>query len=73
MFPIELIRCLVVLQLVRHPNIVRLYDIVETEKYIGIILEIADGKFIILTIFFIKLRLVAVVNIYSYFTRGRAV
>ncbi|CED85307.1 camk camkl kin4 protein kinase [Phaffia rhodozyma] len=32
-----------VLSMVKHPNIVRLYNIVETERYIGIILEIADG------------------------------
>lgn len=31
-------------QMVKHPNIVRLYDVIETEKYIGIILDFADGK-----------------------------
>ncbi|CAG8609104.1 6632_t:CDS:10 [Ambispora leptoticha] len=32
-----------VLRNVMHPNIVRLYDVFETEKYIGIILEYASG------------------------------
>jgi len=27
----------------KHPNIVRLYDVIETDKYIGIILEYASG------------------------------
>jgi hypothetical protein len=31
-------------QHVKHPNVVRLYDLVETEKYIGIILGFADGQ-----------------------------
>lgn len=29
---------------VKHPNIVRLFDVIETDKYIGIILEFANGK-----------------------------
>ncbi|KAL1925527.1 uncharacterized protein VTP21DRAFT_410 [Calcarisporiella thermophila] len=32
-----------VLRTVRHPNIVKLYDVLETEKYIGIVLEYASG------------------------------
>ncbi|KIJ41968.1 hypothetical protein M422DRAFT_229485 [Sphaerobolus stellatus SS14] len=32
-----------VLKLIKHPNIVRLYDVIETDKYIGIILEYASG------------------------------
>ncbi|KAI8579874.1 hypothetical protein K450DRAFT_239491 [Umbelopsis ramanniana AG] len=32
-----------VLRTVRHPYIVKLYDVLETEKYIGIILECASG------------------------------
>jgi hypothetical protein len=30
-------------QKINHPNIVRLYDVIETDKYIGIILEFAQG------------------------------
>jgi hypothetical protein len=33
-----------VMQTVKHPNIVRLFDVIETEKYIGIILDFANGK-----------------------------
>lgn len=33
-------------QMVRHPNIVRLYDVIETEKYIGIVLEYASGAYL---------------------------
>lgn len=29
----------------KHPNIVRLFDVIETDKYIGIILEYANGTF----------------------------
>ncbi|KAL7412252.1 kinase-like domain-containing protein, partial [Mrakia frigida] len=32
-----------VLKDVKHPNIVRLFDVIETDKYIGIILEFANG------------------------------
>ncbi|EJU00186.1 Pkinase-domain-containing protein [Dacryopinax primogenitus] len=32
-----------VLKKLKHPNIVRLYDVIETDKYIGIILEYASG------------------------------
>ncbi|KAG8908908.1 hypothetical protein FRB99_000011 [Tulasnella sp. 403] len=32
-----------VLRHLRHPNIVRLYDVIETDKYIGIIIEYASG------------------------------
>lgn len=30
-------------QTINHPNIVRLYDVIETDKYIGIVLEYASG------------------------------
>ncbi|KAH7089316.1 Pkinase-domain-containing protein [Auriculariales sp. MPI-PUGE-AT-0066] len=30
-------------QILRHPNIVRLFDVIETDKYIGIVLEYASG------------------------------
>ena len=33
-----------VLKRVQHPNIVQCYELVETDKYIGIILEYASGK-----------------------------
>ncbi|KAF7300662.1 Non-specific serine/threonine protein kinase [Mycena chlorophos] len=32
-----------ILDLLRHPNIVRLYDVFETDKFFGIILEFASG------------------------------
>ncbi|KAK4516702.1 uncharacterized protein ATC70_011680 [Mucor velutinosus] len=32
-----------VLRVLRHPNIVELFDVIETEKYIGIILQCATG------------------------------
>ncbi|KAG8740706.1 hypothetical protein FRC10_003956 [Ceratobasidium sp. 414] len=32
-----------VLRTINHPNIVRLYDVIETDKYIGIVLEYASG------------------------------
>ncbi|KAK0201030.1 CAMK/CAMKL/Kin4 protein kinase [Desarmillaria ectypa] len=32
-----------VLRTLKHPNIVRLYDVIETDKYIGIIIEYASG------------------------------
>ena len=31
------------IQMLKHPNIVRLYDVIETDKYIGIILDYASG------------------------------
>jgi hypothetical protein len=31
------------IKVLHHPYIVKLYDVVETEKYIGIILECASG------------------------------
>ncbi|KAG6868474.1 hypothetical protein C0993_002239 [Termitomyces sp. T159_Od127] len=31
------------IETLKHPNIVRLYDVIETDKYIGIILEYASG------------------------------
>ncbi|EIW69143.1 hypothetical protein TREMEDRAFT_31483, partial [Tremella mesenterica DSM 1558] len=32
-----------VLKTLRHPNIVRMFDVIDTEKYIGIVLEFAGG------------------------------
>ncbi|KAG7087666.1 hypothetical protein E1B28_013614 [Marasmius oreades] len=32
-----------VLRNLKHPNIVRLYDVIETDKYIGIVIEYASG------------------------------
>lgn len=32
-----------ILQTLKHPNIVKLFDVIETERYIGIILEYASG------------------------------
>ena len=34
-----------VLQQVLHPNIVRCHEVIETDKYIGIILDYASGRF----------------------------
>lgn len=39
----SLIFCADYLQQINHPNIVRLYDVIETDKYIGIVLEYASG------------------------------
>ncbi|KAI9593935.1 kinase-like domain-containing protein [Syncephalis fuscata] len=36
-------REIMVLRSVRHPNVVRLFDVIETEKYIGIVMEYASG------------------------------
>lgn len=33
-----------VLKDVRHPNIVRLYEVIESDRYIGIVLEYASGE-----------------------------
>jgi serine/threonine protein kinase len=41
---IKVAREIDVLKLVKHPNIVRLYDVIETEKYFGIGLVFASGK-----------------------------
>ena len=35
--------CYCLLQEVRHPNIVRLYEVIESDRYIGIVLEYASG------------------------------
>lgn len=39
-------REIAVLRSIRHPNIVRLYEVVTTDRYIGIVLEYASGTFI---------------------------
>ncbi|KAI8058071.1 kinase-like domain-containing protein [Syncephalis plumigaleata] len=36
-------REIMVLRSVRHPNVVRLFDVIETERYIGIVMEYASG------------------------------
>ncbi|EFP90113.2 serine/threonine protein kinase [Puccinia graminis f. sp. tritici CRL 75-36-700-3] len=40
---IKVTREIDVLKLVKHPNIVRLYNVIEVEKYIGIMLGYASG------------------------------
>ena len=35
------------LQMIKHPHIVRLVDVVETDRYIGIVLEYASGEFLL--------------------------
>lgn len=35
-------------QSLRHPNIVRMFDVIDTDKYIGIVLEMAGGSSILL-------------------------
>lgn len=42
-------REITVLKQVHHPNIVKCYEVIETEKYIGIILEYASGTFLVLS------------------------
>ena len=32
-------------QTLKHPNIVRMFDVIDTEKYIGIVLEFAGGEY----------------------------
>ncbi|KAF9118619.1 hypothetical protein BGW39_001011, partial [Mortierella sp. 14UC] len=36
-------REIAVLRTIRHPNIIALYDVIETERYIGIVIEYASG------------------------------
>ena len=32
------------MQELKHPNIVRMFDVIDTEKYIGIVLDFAGGR-----------------------------
>lgn len=34
----------IIWQTLQHPNIVRMFDVIDTEKYIGIVLDFAGGE-----------------------------
>jgi protein-serine/threonine kinase len=31
-------------QTLKHPNIVRMFDVIDTDKYVGIVIEFAAGE-----------------------------
>jgi serine/threonine protein kinase len=42
---VSLIKCFqAYVKSLKHPNIVRMFDVIDTEKYIGIVLEMAGGE-----------------------------